>query len=123
MFVGQVLRQRAAGEVRPAVDDHAAAAADAGAADEVERERRVELLADLVERDEQRHARRFLELEHVDVRHARRVLRVVPQDVEVQHPSRASGAGVDAAVAASDPAARTALDPVAGGGVMVALMR
>jgi hypothetical protein len=46
-------------QARPgAVDHHAAAAADAGAADEVELQRRVELLADLVQRDEERHALR-----------------------------------------------------------------
>src|SRR5262245_39576783 len=51
----QVLGQRPAGEGRTAVDDHAAAAADAGAADEVELERRLLLFTNLVERDKQRH--------------------------------------------------------------------
>ena len=38
---------------RAAVDEHPAAAADAGAADEVELQRGVEVLADLVEGDEE----------------------------------------------------------------------
>ena len=54
----------------PAVDHHRAAAADARAADEVELQRRILLLADLVQRDEQRHAIGFLELVRLHARHA-----------------------------------------------------
>ncbi len=77
-----VARQRAAGERRPAVDHHRAAAADAGAADEVELQRWIQLLADLGQRDEQRHALGLLELVGLHVRHARGILRVVAQDVQ-----------------------------------------
>jgi hypothetical protein len=55
------LRQHAAGQRRAAVDQHRAAAADAGAADEVELQRSVQLVADLGQRDEQRHARRVVQ--------------------------------------------------------------
>ena len=54
--VRQVGRLRVAGEAGAAVDDHAARAADARPAAEVELEGGVLLLADLVERDEQGHA-------------------------------------------------------------------
>jgi hypothetical protein len=77
-----VLGERPAGESGPAVDHHAAAAADSGAADEVEGERRVEPLADLVEREEKCHSGRFLELEGLGVRHAGRVARIMAQHVE-----------------------------------------
>ena len=70
--------------VGPAVDHHRAAAADAGAADEVELQRRVLLLADLVQRDEQRHAVGFLELVGLHVRHAAGLLRVVAQHADLQ---------------------------------------
>jgi hypothetical protein len=51
-----VFGEGAAGQPRAAVDEHPAAAADAGAADEVELQRGVEVLADLVEGDEEGHA-------------------------------------------------------------------
>ena len=68
-----VPRQGPASESGPAVDHHRAAAADAGAADEVELQRRIELLANLLQRDEERHAFRLLELVRLKVRHARRI--------------------------------------------------
>jgi hypothetical protein len=79
------VRQASAGL---AVDDHRATAADAGAADEVELQRRVLLLADLAERDEQRHAVGFLELVALPVRHAAGLLRVVAQHVQLQARAR-----------------------------------
>src|ERR1700682_2644646 len=48
----EILGERTAGETRPAIDQHAAAAADARATDKIKCERRIELLADLVQCDE-----------------------------------------------------------------------
>jgi hypothetical protein len=44
----------------------------------------VERLANLVQRDEQRHERRFFDLEHVRVRIGIFVLRIVAEDLEAQ---------------------------------------
>ncbi len=80
----EVLGERAAGERRPSVDHHRAAAADAGAADEVELQRRVLLLADLVQRDEQRHPVGFLEVVGLHARRPRGFLRVVAQRADLE---------------------------------------
>src|SRR5262249_56983511 len=61
-----------------------AAPTDAGAAHEVELQRGILLLADLVEGDEQRHAVGLFELVALHARRAGRVLRVVAQDLEGQ---------------------------------------
>ena len=78
-----VLGEGSTGKVGATVDHHPAAAADARAADKVELQRRVELLPDLVQRDEERHALRLLELEGLHVRHAGRVGRVVAHDAQL----------------------------------------
>jgi hypothetical protein len=54
----------------------------AGAADEVELQRRVLLLADLVEGDEQRHPVGFLELVGLHARRTRRLLGVVAEHID-----------------------------------------
>ena len=80
----QVLRQGAAGKTRLAVDEHRARAADAGTANEVELERRILMIADVVERDEERHGIGLFELIRLHVRDAFRILRVVAQDADLQ---------------------------------------
>ena len=77
-----VLGERAAGKRRPAVDHHPAAAANAGAAHEVELQAGIEALADLVQRHEERHAVRLLDLVGLHVRHVAWRLRVVAQHVQ-----------------------------------------
>src|SRR4030095_716883 len=76
------LGEGTAREAGSAVDHHPAAAADPGPAHEVELQRRVVPLADLVEGDEQRHAVRLFELVGLHAGAAAGLLRVVAQDVE-----------------------------------------
>src|SRR4029453_8620945 len=80
--------ERAEVGARPAVDHHPAAHADAGAANEVELQRWILLLAELVEGDEQRHAVGLFELISLHTRRAGRILRVVAQDLERERAMR-----------------------------------
>src|SRR5215475_5619798 len=80
----QVLGQRPAGEGRTAVDDHAAAAADTGATDEVKLERRLLLFANLVERHKQRHPFGFIQLIGHHARYALPLLRVEAKNADLQ---------------------------------------
>lgn len=84
-FRRKVTRQRTAGETRLAVDHHGAGTADAGAADEVELERRILGVAKFIESNEQRHRVGFFQLIGLHVRHALRILRVEAQDADLEH--------------------------------------
>src|SRR5512134_835422 len=105
--LGQVLGLGAAGEPRPAVDHHRAAPADAGATDEVELQGGVLLLADLVERDEERHAIRLLELVGLHARLGARLLRVEPQAADLEVAVLA--VGHDAALFAAGSSKRSSM--------------
>ena len=77
--IRQVPGQGAAGQSGPAIDDHAATAADTGAAHEVELQGGILFLADFAEGDEQGHGVRFLDLESLQPRLAVRVTGIVRQ--------------------------------------------
>src|SRR5215510_3897653 len=83
---GPVCRYRqvdARHEGRTAVDHHAAAAADAGAANEVELQGRILLLANLAQGDEQGHVFRFVDLVSLHARHALLILRVEAKNADL----------------------------------------
>ena len=84
-FRRKILGKRTAGEAGLAVDQHGAAAANTSAANEVELQGRILLVAQIVERNEERHRVRFLELVRLHVRNAVRILRVVAQDADLEH--------------------------------------
>ena len=67
-----------------AVNQLGAAAANTSAANEVELQGRILLVAQIVERNEERHRVRFLELVRLHVRNAVRILRVVAQDADLK---------------------------------------
>ena len=80
----KILRQRATGESGTAVDHHRTTAADPGAAYKIELQRRVLVLADFVERDEQRHAVRLFQIVALHVRGTAALLRVVAQYADLE---------------------------------------
>ena len=80
----KILRQRATGESGTAVDHHRTTAADPGAAYKIELQRRVLVLADFVERDEQRHAVCLFQIVALHVRGTAALLRVVAQYADLE---------------------------------------
>ena len=83
-FARQIAGQRTAGEARLAVDQHRAGTADASAADEVELQRRILFITQIVQRDEEGHTVAFFELISLHVRNTVRILRVVTQDADLK---------------------------------------